>query len=72
MCIIGLTVDAQDKAINGCIAKTIQSGSAIAKDGRLSVGDYIISINNESMKRITNSQARAILRRSSLLSTDIR
>ena len=65
-------VEVQDKAVSGCVVKTIDTGGAVGKDGRISVGDFIIAINNESMKRITNSQARAIIRRTSLLSTDIR
>lgn len=70
--IVGMTVDAVDKALNGCIVKTISSTGAISKDGRLQMGDYIITVNNETLRRITNAQARAILRRASLLATDIR
>ena len=67
-----MTVDATDKAVNGCLIKTITPSGAVGKDGRLCVGDYVISVNNESMRHITNAQARAILRRASLLGTDIR
>ena len=42
---------------------------AIAKDGRLHVGDFVVRINDESLRRVTNAQARAILRRSSVLSS---
>ena len=58
--------------VNGCVVKTIMSSGAIAKDGRIQVGDVIVSVNNESLRRITTSQARAILRRSSLIGIDIR
>ena len=61
-----------DKGVNGCVVKGITPGGAVEKDGRLQLGDYIVSINNESLRRITNAQARAILRRTSLLSNDIR
>ena len=57
---------------NGCDVKSIESGSAVSKDGRLSVGDYIMSVNNECTRRITSSQARAILRCAALIGTDIR
>jgi len=68
-----MTVEASDKGINGCVVKTLQKVGAIYKDGRIQVGDYIMSINNESMRRITNTQARVILRRASMVvSTDIR
>ncbi len=67
-----MTVDAVDRGINGCVIKTIAEGGALAKDGRLVVGDYVVLVNNESMRRITNAQARAILRRASLLNRSIR
>lgn len=68
----GVTVETVDRGVNGCLVKTITKGGAVDKDGHLQVGDYIVSINNESLRHITNAQARAILRRTSLLSTDIR
>ncbi|XP_014662361.1 PREDICTED: multiple PDZ domain protein-like, partial [Priapulus caudatus] len=68
---LGVSVEAVDRAINGCIVKSLTKSGAISRDGRIEPGDYIVSINNESMRKITNSQARAILRRSSLLGTDI-
>ncbi|XP_064604764.1 multiple PDZ domain protein-like isoform X2 [Liolophura sinensis] len=68
---LGLTVEAVDKGINGCIVKSLVKGGALGKDGNIMAGDFIVSMNNETMRRITNAQARAILRRASLLSTDI-
>lgn len=106
--VAGITVEAVDKGVNGCMVKTITNG-AIAQDGRIQVtiilkdpysrppccahtarcewrinrtfkhdsflsqvGDYIITVNNETLKLITNAQARAILRRASLLGIDIK
>ncbi|XP_053394217.1 multiple PDZ domain protein-like isoform X10 [Mercenaria mercenaria] len=69
---LGMTVEATDKGINGCVVKSLTKTGAIYKDGRIQVGDYIMAINNESMRRITNTQARVILRRASLMgSADI-
>lgn len=65
-------VEAVEKGVNGCQVKSITSDGAITKDGNIKVGDYITTINNESLRRITNAQARAIIRRASLLGTDIR
>lgn len=65
-------MEVADKGINGVIVTSISEGGAVYKDGRIQVGDYILSVNNESMKRITNSQARAIMRRTQLVSTDVR
>lgn len=47
-------------------------GGAVARDGHIHPGDYLISVNHETLRKVTNSQARAILRRAQLLSTDIR
>lgn len=60
-----------DEGINGCIIKKIETNSACAKDGRLKVGDYLLSVNNENMRILTNSSARAILNRASLTSKDV-
>ncbi|GFO19018.1 multiple pdz domain protein [Plakobranchus ocellatus] len=68
---LGLTLEAVDKAVNGCAVKSIARPSAAQVDGRLQPGDHILSVNNESLKRITSAQARAILRRCSLLGSDI-
>lgn len=65
-------MESVNKGINGCVVKNISPLGAVAKDGRIKIGDYIIVVNNESLRRITNSQARAILRRAQLLGTDIR
>ena len=65
-------METAEKGINGCIVKTFVENEAIGKDGRISVGDYLLSINNESLRHVTNAQARAILRRASQSSADIR
>lgn len=67
----GMTLEASDKGVNGCVVKTLNKNGDVFRDGRIHVGDYIMSFNNESMRRITNAQARAILRRAAALS-DIR
>lgn len=61
-----------DKGINGCVVKTLVDCEAVGKDGRIHVGDYVVNINNESLRRVTNAQARAILRRASLMGPEIR
>ncbi|CAG5133716.1 unnamed protein product, partial [Candidula unifasciata] len=68
---LGLSLEAVDKASRGCIVKSIAKPSAVEQDGRIQPGDYIVSLNSESLKRITNAQARAILRRSSLQGSDV-
>ncbi|XP_033636742.1 multiple PDZ domain protein-like isoform X3 [Asterias rubens] len=66
---LGLTVNA-DKS-NGVMVKSIIRGGAVHHDGRLAVGDLITSVNHESMRGLTNAEARALLRRASLIGSDI-
>ncbi|XP_070564544.1 multiple PDZ domain protein-like [Ptychodera flava] len=57
---------------NGVIVRTITRGGIVDQDGRIRVGDYITGVNSESMRDLTNSQARSLLRRCALIGTDIR
>lgn len=70
---LGLTsVDCQvDEGINGSVILKIDDNSACSRDGRLKVGDYLLSVNNEQMRNLTNSSARSILSRASLTSKDV-
>lgn len=60
-----------DRGVNGMIIKKLSRTGAVYRDGRILVGDYLLEINHESLRNITNSQARAILRRAQLLTTEI-
>ncbi|GAB6026518.1 hypothetical protein CHUAL_012941 [Chamberlinius hualienensis] len=68
---LGLELEVVEKGINGAIVRRIVPNGVVHKDGRLQVGDYVLSVNNESMRRITNSQCRSIMRRTQLISTDV-
>uniref|UniRef100_A0A915LJ55 PDZ domain-containing protein n=1 Tax=Meloidogyne javanica TaxID=6303 RepID=A0A915LJ55_MELJA len=69
---LGVVLDADaDKAINGCVAKNICSKKALAKDGRIQPGDFIVKINGENLRNVTNAQARAILKRANLIGAHI-
>jgi len=59
-----------DEGVNGCCVLRIQKQSACSKDSRLRVGDYLVSINNEQLRNLTNASARAILNRASLTSSE--
>ncbi len=66
------SVDCQiDEGINGCTILKIDPNTACAKDNNLKVGDYLLSVNNEQMRNLTNSSAKAILNRASLTCTDV-
>ncbi|MPC50808.1 Multiple PDZ domain protein [Portunus trituberculatus] len=68
----GINIEVVDQGVNGVVISSLVRNGAVHKDGRLHAGDLILSVNNESMRNITNSQARAILRRTQLVSTDVR
>lgn len=67
----GMTVSANKDGL-GVIVRSIIHGGAISRDGRIAVGDCILSINEESTISLTNAQARAMLRRHSLIGPDIK
>ncbi|RXN25559.1 multiple PDZ domain -like protein [Labeo rohita] len=56
---------------SGMIIRSVVHGGSISKDGRLAVGDGIVAINGESTTNLTNAQARAMLRRHSLIGPDL-
>uniref|UniRef100_A0A8C9A524 Multiple PDZ domain protein n=1 Tax=Prolemur simus TaxID=1328070 RepID=A0A8C9A524_PROSS len=66
-----MTVSANKDGL-GMIVRSIIHGGAISRDGRIAVGDCILSINEESTISLTNAQARAMLRRHSLIGPDIK
>ncbi len=67
---LDLVVDASiDEGVNGCSISSITSTSI---DNYLQPGDFIISLNHENMRKISNAQARAIIRRAALIGSDIR
>ncbi|CAF3059816.1 unnamed protein product [Rotaria socialis] len=66
---LGLVLDASvDDGVNGCYVRSINLTS---NNIYLQPGDFILSINNENMRKISNAQARAIIRRASLIGSDI-
>ncbi|KAM6170102.1 multiple PDZ domain protein [Rhynchocyon petersi] len=68
---LGMTVSANKDGL-GMIVRSLIHGGAISRDGRITVGDCILSINEESTISLTNAQARAMLRRHSLTGPDIK
>uniref|UniRef100_A0A8B9GMN7 Multiple PDZ domain protein n=1 Tax=Amazona collaria TaxID=241587 RepID=A0A8B9GMN7_9PSIT len=67
----GMTVSS-NKNGSGMIVRSVIHGGSISRDGRIGVGDCILSINEESTTDLTNAQARAMLRRHSLIGPDIK
>ncbi|NXD05133.1 MPDZ protein, partial [Certhia familiaris] len=67
---LGMTVSSNKDGL-GMIVRSVIHGGSISRDGRIGVGDCILSINEESTTNLTNAQARAMLRRHSLIGPDI-
>ncbi|XP_069482184.1 multiple PDZ domain protein isoform X17 [Ambystoma mexicanum] len=67
---LGMTVSA-DKDGLGMIVRSIIHGGSVSRDGRICVGDCILAINEESTANLNNVQARAMLRKHSLIGLDI-
>uniref|UniRef100_A0A8C9TIE7 Multiple PDZ domain crumbs cell polarity complex component n=1 Tax=Scleropages formosus TaxID=113540 RepID=A0A8C9TIE7_SCLFO len=68
---LGMTVSAAKDGLGMIVRSIIHSGS-ISRDGRVAVGDCILAINGEPASGLTTAQARAMLRRHSLIAPDIR
>lgn len=66
----GMTVSTVKDGLGMLIRSVIQGGS-ISRDGRLGVGDLILAINGEPTAKLSNAQARAMLRRHSLVGPDM-
>ncbi|KAM9717233.1 multiple PDZ domain protein isoform 4-T4 [Menidia menidia] len=67
---LGMTVSAMKDGL-GMLIRSIIHGASISRDGRLGVGDLILAINGEPTTNLTNVQARAMLRRHSLIGPDL-
>ena len=67
---LDLIVDASvDEGVNGCCITSITSTSI---DHCLEVGDFLISINQENMRKITDIQAAAIIQNAAAIESDIK
>ncbi|KAJ0050697.1 hypothetical protein NL108_005105, partial [Boleophthalmus pectinirostris] len=68
---LGMSVSAI-KDGSGMLVRSLVQGGSVSHDGRLGVGDAILAINEEPTTNLTNAQARAMLRRHSVLEPEIR
>lgn len=58
-------------AANGCAITALSESGAIAQDGRLVIGDLLLGINHESLRRVVAAQAETIVRRASMIHKQI-
>ncbi|XP_039276607.1 multiple PDZ domain protein isoform X4 [Nilaparvata lugens] len=68
---LGVTLDCCDGGANGMVVTELSDAGSLSHDGRIVVGDLIIAVNNESLRRVSKAQARAVLRRANLLTAEI-
>ena len=64
---LGLQVDIEDGGLNGMVVRSLTRGGTLAKDGRIQPGDYLVSVNSENMRGVSQNQALAVLRRTQLV-----
>ena len=69
---LGINVEVVDGGASGVLVTSVAKGGAVHRDGRIRTGDFLVSVNHETMRCATNAQARAILRRTQLVGTDVR
>ncbi|XP_053087030.1 multiple PDZ domain protein-like [Pangasianodon hypophthalmus] len=67
---LGMTVSALRDG-SGIFIRSVVNGGAVSKDGRLKVGDGILALNGEPTTNLTNTQARAMLRKHSLIAPEL-
>lgn len=69
---LGVNVELVEDGINGVMVTSVAVGGPFHRDGRIQAGDFLVFVNNESLRNVTNGQARAILRRAQLFAKDLR
>ncbi|XP_072157075.1 multiple PDZ domain protein isoform X4 [Bemisia tabaci] len=67
----GVTLEFVGDGSNGMLVKNISSDGDFARDNRIVPNDFLVSLNNENLRHITNAQARLIIQRAELLLTPI-
>ncbi|XP_034019902.1 multiple PDZ domain protein isoform X2 [Thalassophryne amazonica] len=67
---LGMTVTSVKDGL-GMLIRSIIHGGSISRDGRLGVGDLILAINREPAANLSNTKARAMLRRHCLIGPDL-
>ncbi|XP_036828353.1 multiple PDZ domain protein-like [Oncorhynchus mykiss] len=67
---LGLTVSAM-KDGSGMLIRSVVRGGSVCQDGRLGVGDTILAVNEEPTTNLTNAMCRAMLRRHSVIGSDM-
>ena len=56
-----MAVEALAWKLSGCLVRELEPEGLIQRDGRIKSGDLLVTINEESLWRVTSSRARHIL-----------
>ncbi|XP_062244939.1 multiple PDZ domain protein [Platichthys flesus] len=67
---LGMSVSAINDG-SGMLVRSVVQGGSVSQDGRLGVGDAILALNGEPTSNLTNAQARATLRRHSVIGPEM-
>ena len=57
---LGVTLELSEQGINGLIVRSLSKKGLLFKDGRIHLGDNLLSINHESLRNATTSKAKAV------------
>ena len=49
-------MDIEDGGLNGMVVRSLTRGGPLARDGRLQPGDYLVNVNNENMRGVSQNQ----------------
>ena len=58
-----MAVEALAWKLSGCLVRELEPDGLIQRDGRIKSGDLLVTINEQSLWRLTSSRARDILER---------
>lgn len=61
-----------DDGMSGMVVTELTADGAVSDDGRISVGDFVTAINNESLRFVTQAQAESVLEKFEQLPSDVR
>jgi hypothetical protein len=69
---LGIAVDAEAGFFGGAVVSAVLPGGAAHRDARLTAGAELLAVNNENLRRVTQAQTNAILRRAALQAAEVR
>jgi hypothetical protein len=60
-------VDIEEGGVNGLVVRSLTRGGTLARDGRIQPGDYLVNVNGENLRSVSQAAALAVLRRTQLV-----